>query len=618
MNTVRKNLYAILLLSAALFSSSSDAVVMYDEGREIIDGISLLRDKEDSNAYYYLPTVPSVVMDKISNKPKISLVKFVDPNGETSGGLIHFLFSLDLPPERIEEISQELAKKVPGATVKGPVILRAEGDEETGASFKIISSTISQQQGEDSFTTSLVSSGIAPITPGSQAAVAARLSEQGATLLWESLKQPTSDISVSISASYEAALPAYRGRVFANIETVYEHMFKVLNQQQGYSKREIRKQMDEMVREGVIEIDVTDRAGLNIDSSQMQSIMTLVTDKLVNMIFDTTQGLSKLPEQEKTPEALVKGRQKRGFIARLFAGTGNQQYVTDDQFTLREKTDIKRGTFSMLFTQNTTIRVPFNSTGNISGLYQSWGEDSSLFRVIGLNDAAFERREVFFDVDPSYYQSFQEHINSVSVSFVKAYPEREGQADFTDEVIFNQNDVKEGRFSKSIFYPRLGLQGSDWHNYQFRTLWSFRGGRTVAMPSGINDLADSSAPSTSLSPPASLSVIEIDGDAAFMVDAKIRRAMVEFEYRLLGEKKSKSVALLPEAEEILKTVSLLHDRSSKVRYRVRWYSKTGVKTKSWAELNDVYLFLVPPVSESEASEPKSTEVDDPNSTDAEV
>jgi hypothetical protein len=225
---------------------------------------------------------------------------------------------------------------------------------------------------------------------------------------------------------------------------------------------------------------------------------------------------------------------------------------------------------------------------------------------------------VFFDVDPSYYQSFQEHINSVSVSFVKAYPEREGQADFTDEVIFNQNDVKEGRFSKSIFYPRLGLQGSDWHNYQFRTLWSFRGGRTVAMPSGINDLADSSAPSTSLSPPASLSVIEIDGDAAFMVDAKIRRAMVEFEYRLLGEKKSKSVALLPEAEEILKTVSLLHDRSSKVRYRVRWYSKTGVKTKSWAELNDVYLFLVPPVSESEASEPKSTEVDDPNSTDAEV
>ena len=597
---MRSSYYCALFTLALLVSlgnASTHALVMYDKGREIVDGVALLRDKEDELAYYYLPTSPSVVIDEATGKPKISLVKFVDPNGDTSGGLVHFLFSLDLPKERIEQLNKELGDKVPGATVKGPVILRAEGDEETGASFKIISSTISQQGGEDSFATSIVSSGLAPVTPGSQAAVASRLNEQGATLLWESLTQPTSDISVAISASYEAALPAYRGRVYANIETVYEHLFRVLNQQNGYSKREIRKQMDEMVREGVIEVDVTDRAGLGIDASQMQNIMTLVTDKLVNMIFDTTQGLSKLPEQEKVPENLVKGRQKRGFLAKIFAGTGNQKYVTDDQYTLREKTDIKRGTFSMVFTQNTTIKVPFNSTGNISGLYEAWGDDQTLFRVIGLNDADFERREVFFEVDPAYYQAFQEDINSVTVSLVKKYPDRPNQADFTSEVVFNQNDVKDGTFSKSIVYPRLGESGSSWHDYKFRTLWSFRGGKTAGVPTDSSKLAESNAPSTALSPPADLSRIEVDGDAAAMMDAKIRRAMVEFEYRFMGEKKSKTVPLLPESEEILRTVSILHDRQSKVRYRVRWYSRTGVQAKEWSELEDVYLFLVPPSSE---------------------
>jgi len=377
-------------------------------------------------------------------------------------------------------------------------------------------------------------------------------------------------------------------------------MFKIKNRQKGYRKEEIRKQMDEMVREGVIEVDITDRAGLDIDSSQLSGIMTLVTDKLVNMLFDTTQGLSKLPEQEKIPANVVQGRQKRGFLAKLFAGTGNKKYVTDDQYTLREKTDIKRGTFSLIFTQNTTIKVPFNSTGNIGGLYEAWQDDETLFRVIGLNDAAFEKREVFFEVDPAFYQAFQDNINSVSVGFVKKYPNKKDQADFTGEVIFNHIDVKEGTFSKSITYPRLGLKGSDWHDYHFRTLWSFRGGKTIGIPTELSALEKSNAPSISLSPPAQLSQIEIDGDAASMVESKIRRAMIEFDYRLLGESKSRHVPLLPESEEILQSVSLMHDKQSKIRYRVRWYGKNASKKEEWKELEDTYLFLVPDVPEQGA------------------
>lgn len=595
-----KTRVAPLICAAALLGASVSSpvkgVVLYDEGREIVDGVSLLRDKEDPTAYYYLPTVPRVAIDPRTNKPKISLVKFIDPDGDTSGGLVHFLFSLDLPPEQVAELDAELGKKVPGATLKGPVILRAEGDEDSGgASFSIISSTLTEGRGEDSFTTSLVTSGVAPVTPGSQAAVAARLTEHGATLLWESLEQPTSDISVAVSASYEAALPAYRGKVFASLDTVYEHMFRVFNQQENYTKTEIRKQFDEMVRTGVIEVDVTDRNGLGIDTAQLSGIMNLVTDKLVNMLFDTTQGLSKLPEREEVPADVVKGRQERGFLGKLFAGTGNQKYVTDDQYTMREREDIKKASFSMVFTQNTTVKVPFNTTGNISGLHEVYGEDEDLFRIVGLNDEAFERREVFFEIDPQFYDAFQDNINSVSVSFIKKYPNKENQADFTGELVFNSKDVEEGTFSKSLTYPRLGLKGSDWHNYEYRARWSFRGGKTLGVPADMTDTVESNAPSISLAPPAELTSIEVDGDAGGMVEAGIRRAIVEFRYRLFGADKRTNLSLDPGGEEILKPVSFLHDKSSKISYKTRWYKQTGerVEDEEWQELDDTYLFLVP-------------------------
>jgi hypothetical protein len=592
MSRLTKNLKWVLLFNCFVFVAQ--AVVMYDEGREFIDGISLLRDKEDPKSYYYLPTIPRVAIDPVSQKPRMFVIKFVDPSGKTSGGLLHFLFTMDLPASQIESLNTQLAKKVPGASIKGPVNLRAEGDEENnGASFKIISSTVTENVGKDSFTSTLVSSGVAPVTPGSQAAVAARLSEHGATLLWESLMRPTSDISVTINASYEAALPAYRGKVYANMDTVYKHFFKIFNQQKNYTKTEVRKQMDELVRTGVIEVDITDRNGLGINSSQLSTIMNMVTDKLVQMLFDTAQGFSKLPEQEKIPANVVKGRQKRGFLAKLFAGTGNQKYVTDDQFTMREKKDIKRATFSMLFTQNTTIKVPFNSTGNIGGLFEAWGDDESLFRTVGLNDAAFEKREVFFEVDPTFYNAFKENINSVSVSFTKTYPALKNQADFTSELVFNHNDISEGSFTKSLIYPRLGIKGSNWHDYQYRALWSFRGGKTLGIPKDMGEFQANNAPSVTLSPPAELTQVEIDGDATTMIDAKIRRAMVEFKYKLLGESKRKTVALLPNEKEILQTTSLLHDKEAKIKYRVRWYSMSGTKNDGWKTLEDSYLFLIP-------------------------
>ncbi len=574
---------------------AAQAVVMYDEDRALINGVSLLRDKEDPLTYYYLPTTPKAVIDPVTGKPKIMLIKFVDPAGDTSGGLVHFLFTLDLPQDEIEALAAELEKTHPGARIAGPVNLRTEADENTcNASFKIISSTLTYTNSPDPFSKNVVISGVAPVTPGAQAAVAARLNPHGATLLWQSLMQPTSDISIAVSASYEAALPAYRGRVYADMSTVYDHMFKVMNQQKDYRKTEIRNQIDELVRLGVIEVDVTDRAGLDIDTGQMSGIMNLVTDKLVNMLFDTTQGFSKLPKPEEVPDDVVQGRQKRGFFGRLFAGSGNQKYITDDQYTLRNRSDIKKATFSLLFTQNTTIRVPYHSSGNIGGFYATYKDDPELFRVVNLNDSSYQTREIFVAVDPLYYSAFQDSINSVSLSFHKAYPKEMKQAEVDQQIIINQADVKDGVFNKSLTYPRLAVKDNSWLQYGHRAIWSFRGGQSLAVPQALDALSEDNAPIINLAPPLDLTAIEIDGDAAGMNAAGIRRAMVTFDYRLLGQAKRKTVPLRPDSEEILQSLQLLHDPGSAIKYRVRWFSKTGPIDDAQQTLTDTYLFLLTP------------------------
>lgn len=592
----------IITLIVLLMSNRVSALVMYDVGSHIIDGITFLRDVDDPNSYYYLPTAPRVALRPNSEKPDMFFVKFVDPKGGVSGGLIHFLFTLDLPKGELEVLQKKLRKLEPKAVLRGPVPLlrpakNKKSDDAPPPSFRIISSTLTNPT-KGGFTQTLVSSGSAPLTAGSRAAVAARLNEHGATLLWDSLTKPTSDVSISIEARYEAAVRGYRGTVQADLSTVYQHLFKVLNIQHNYTKAEIRKQTDELVRNGVIKVEVTDRAGLNVDSSRMQQLMNMVTDKLITMLFDTTTGLSKLPKREDESKA-VPGRDQRSWLAKTFGGEKNPKYITDNQYTLRDRKDIRRGVFSLSFTKNTSIQIPFQSSGNIRGLYNSWSKDKTVFRTVNLKDASFERRDVYFEVDPSFYHAFDSVINSVSVSFVKKYKPLLDQNDFTEELVFDRNDVKAAKFSKSIRYPRLGLQDAKWLEYGYRILWNYRGGMTISVPVSSSDYKYGSAPYVTLAPPQEQSQIEIDASEPAFKSANIRRAEVEIRYLLLGKHKTNRVALQPGKGEMLKTTLLLYDHGATPTYSVRWYNEDGKSFKSESKkLDDNYIFIAPPENKS--------------------
>ena len=583
----RKHLLITLLAIAVFLNPAFQAfaLVNYESGRMEINGILLLQDAGDPEAYYYLPPAPRVSM-KPDGALELSVVKFVDPKGETSGGLFHMLVTFSLPPDELEALQKALKAKKSNARLLGPVPLQQDHE----GSFAIISGTLSDK----GFTGNLISSGKAPVTPGAKAAVAATLTPHGATLLWDSLNRPTSDVSVVLSAYYEAMLPSFNARIHADVSTVYTHFSKVRSLQDRYTKRQIRDIVDELVRTGAVEIDVIDRLAEDTAGQAMQALVDLVSAKLTEIIFDTTTGFTSVPEKETAvEEGQIKGRQKKGWMAKLFTGTGDQKYYTDDQYVLKKREDINRAVFSINLTRRSVIRIPVHTAGNISGLYQEFKDNPRVFRVVNLADPAFQKRDIYFCIDGDYSGAFEDIMNFAGVAVKKTYS---GHADATGEVIFAREDIREGRFSKPWTYARLGEEDAKWLRYEYRTTWSIQGQHVVSDPADGDSWIESGDPMVTIAPPLTRLDLEIDADRFLFEDAGIRSAMLEVRYHVFGQAKNDRLAVMRATDaDSYTTAVLFHDPGSKVEYRVSWYSRSGKPVKeTWRYLESSYLVLAPP------------------------
>lgn len=591
---------AAITIALVAMAAPVTALVNYDTGQRTVDGIQLLQDANDPLAYYYIPQYPRLAT-KSDGTFELLCLKYVDTAGGTNGGLFHALIEFSLPQDTLEAIEKKLRTQLPGARIVGPVpLLQAlETGEEGVGSFQIVSAILRNREKGPS-AADVITSGRAPLMPGSKAVVAAMLNQQAATLLWDSLSSPTSDVSVAIHAYYEAAVKSYNARVTAEVATVYTHFSRVLNQQEGYTRRHLRTVIDDLQRQGDIKIEVLDRsAGLGLKPDEMAGILQMVTDKLVELMFDSKTGWSAEPARETAvdPEQ-IKLRQQRGFIARLFKGSGNQQYYTDDQYVLKNRQDIRRNVFTLTLAKNSTIKVPVDTAGNLGGLYTAFKDDARYFRVVDLSDPAFEFRPVHFQVDGDYVDAFQDTINFVSVNFRKAYPERPA---FTRSLHFTGTEMKAGKTIQDVAFPRLAVSSANWLEYEYQVRWSLRDGETVNMPGGDTWTKTRDA-AISLVPPFGRRIVEIDADRQLFAKHGIATAVVEFATVLGGKPRLQRKVILRAADAASTAkVAVYHDRQTPVAVRVTWHSPSGKTEGDLELLESDYLFLTPPAPSSSSA-----------------
>jgi hypothetical protein len=614
------NFKKILVIILCSISLETVAQVKYDEGNVTIGGVTLLQDRSKSTDYYYLPKYPRLAT-KDDGTLEFLCIKYVGEKTESSGGLFHALIEFKIPDSLLLAITKELQKITPGGRIAGPVPLmqpKKDDPENTTPSFDIVSGVMGNKEGKDAMTRSIVTSGFAPLTPGSKAAVAALLTPQGATLLWNSFTGPTSDVSVSIHGYYEAAVRAYNAVVTAEMSVVYSHFSQITNNQQGFNKTQVRNIFDEMIKAGGIKVDVFDRsAGLGVKTSDMDGILSIVTNKLTEIMFDTKTGWSKEPEKVDASLGFVdQGKQeKTGIVNDIAEGMSdvmgslpilgwfapkkkknlNPEYRTDNQYILKDIKDIHTSRFYLNLSKSTTIKVPFHTAGNLGGLYAQLGSNSNYFRVVNMDDPSFQRRNINFQVDGEFTDAFDDIINFVTVNFRKKY--RNGQDDVTSQLIINGSDLKKGLNLKEIGYPRLGLQSADWLEYEYQLMWSFKGkSKEVRYPSDPMKWIKSSDPAVSLIPPLVKEYIEVDADRQQFMTDSITSAEINFLSIQGGDKKPVRHLILRSGDQSSTSrITVYHDPESPVVYQTTWYSKVkGAAKMDLVLLKSNYLFLNSP------------------------
>ena len=573
---MRSAIHLIMALVLALaVAGSVEAVVSYEKGRRNIGGVELLQDAEDSSKYYYLPQYPRLATNP-DGAFQFLCMKYVGGSNEGSGGIFHALVAFDLPDTTLMDINSVLDSLQPGARVAGPVRLMQTMDEGAVAegSFEVVSATLSN----DIFASKLITSGHAPLLPGSKAAIAARLTTDGATLLWKTFEgTAASDVSVTVSGYYEAKVPAYQASVSAEMEAVYNHHSLVSNVQQKYSRRQLRDIVDSMQLDGTLDIQETigSTMGSSVtDTERLKGILKLVTDKLVDLMFDHETGWAKEPARETAVEAgQIQGRQKRGWFGRVFGGASDDKYYTDDQWVRKDKLDVTNRKFYLNLSQSSVVRVPFYASGNLRLVFDSLENRSKYFKVANMEDPDFAKRQVQFLLDGSFTSSFQDLINAASVKFVKKYPSGSGHEDIHRDITFSYPTVNAGVFVDTITFPRLGSHGLDWLDYDIQVKWDLRGyPQPIRIPENPEHYTHLSDPIVVLSPPFEREVIDIDLDLAAMNTAGIRVAVVQIFSTLAGQQKRLGIAKFREGDPETKSITIYRDSGASIAYSVDWQS----------------------------------------------
>ncbi len=286
-------LAAVFALAAAVTATAEVALdEVVQAGR-----FALYRDHADAHKYYYVPDAPRLAT-KRDGTPEFTFIKYSKTDGATKGGIIHFLVTWGFSEGELASAESALRLKDPQAKIAGPVPFK-EG------TFKVVSATA----GEGGlFNRKIVGEGKAPIMPGQKAAVSIALTEEGASLLWESFKNPTSDISVLFDLKFAGVTPAFQAKLKVNWDKVYtQHDIKL--HAEGTIKvvklqADVRAILESLRQQGAIQLDVVG------ENENMQKMLDAVYGHLITLMCDKVPmgpGEATSPPAKKRPVPVPEG-----------------------------------------------------------------------------------------------------------------------------------------------------------------------------------------------------------------------------------------------------------------------------------------------------------------------
>lgn len=555
-----------------------------------------------SKNYYYLPTNPHVARDP-DGTPKFSMVRFVTDKtkeaGGVEGGILHFLVEYGLSRKQEKEVAKLLAKKVKGAKLKGAVQLEAGAE---GNSFNVVSATLTDQ----GFTSTLVTSGKAPVMEGQRVAVAARLSGYGATLLSKSMEQPTTDISVVFDLKYLVKLPAYDVQViidydmYHQLEDNYTHNREKTTKRKRYwdpkwynvfhvgtrksttlTENEQRQSIDFMVEKGVVTFDYVQ----HVPDADKEIVESGLYKLVLESFFDMQKRFGQ-PSQEEMMGEDEDESDKESEAARREEARKVKNY----SYTMFQRKEIKRKGKTVLHLKKSIARYEhYTMTGNVGTWYEQFKDDPKLVTEVNLDDPFYQRRVMRFVIDNEAYDIFSQMVNYATV---QVRVPRKGQRPFIDELTIDKQFLEKNGQTATLTYARMG---DDAQTYDYAVQWSLRGGylypREPRWKKGELMAVTLAAPVTPM-------MIESEADLDELGDLGIARVSVELKYSRFGKtyKDQKGLSLSPAVGEPVVNKVIYHDaEKDKIVYRLIYHHKKlgKIKDNTWKTVEGAYIYCAP-------------------------
>ena len=537
-----------VLFCTALFGAEAGWAqqILLDQGVRVA-GLWCFPSFANAREYVYLPYSARLAADD-AGRPQFSFVRYVitAPKAATSGqekdraaadnhtitdadggGILHFLVLLDTPQTMVDDAQAELRKKLKDKDIvlRGPLVFQ-------DGRYLLVSSILNPASATAE--RKLLASGRAPVLEGNRLALSFDLKPQEATLLMQSFRMNTPDVSLVFDMSFLGLSEAYDADLLINWSEVHNSKAFGAGATVYFISADVKAAFDELRRTNAIQLHSRG------SDSAMEGLLTTVYTKLLDLLFrpvepekvppDKRGGLMDAVNALTDPEnGPLSSRKTTGFGA----------YVG---YQLKEMKS--SGTSTLDFNHRASVERHSFITFNIGDFYKRFGKDENYFRDVNLADPMFQQREVHVKLDGALLPDFDRYINTVTVTMRKEH--QNGQQTLR-EVVLNRQSITDSAGGFRMLYGWNGDQDRQaWLQYDYRTRWSFKGGGTYETEWKRID-----APMIDVFVPYERRVVQLVGNNGDLLRKGVRAVVVQVEYPFFSDKRRHQLIVRPDkpAEE---------------------------------------------------------------------
>ena len=573
------------LHAQVLDSENKISITLADNTQVILYGKSGDSPGTKSNNYYYLPTGLRLSQNA-SGDPEFLFLKYTTDaktdGGGVEGALMHFLMEWGLTDAQLKEAQEKLTAKNPAAKILGPASVETDSER----SFEVKSATLNSQGN------SLITSGNAPVMPGSKVVTASKMDKYAAQLLVNSFDKAASDVSLILRFKYRTLMPAAKGKIVIDWSKLYQKyqkdsaQFKSNEKKESYffglisvttssekNYKEVRQEMETLVSQKYIDFQFDE---LDPNSEKVKPIREGFMNMLTQMIGELNQSVDNKPP---TPEEVA---------AMPDIKTGTSYKFVREKFIKK----VQRGREVLNLNYRSTYYNPVDITQNLNSWYKDLKSNPRCVGLVNLNDPFFEHRDVNFIMDETTNSMFEDkEVNYVTVNVRKI---RSSGNNFTSRFTIEKKNLGE---RAHVTYAKGDDSNTDAPEYQVQ--WSFSGGY-VYPQNPVWQKADFEG--NPLAAPLRKRKVEFQTDLDKLKEAKIVRAQLQLRFKKLGDEREMSLPISSSSTDPIATKNIYSDRDlDGFAYRVMFYSSEGEKLATdWIpEKNageDWYIFAAIPES----------------------